>query len=223
MPLSDAYATPQLYRAVIHKLDERVDDDIQGDLLAVSRYMEHRLHTFFNKDDTLKTRYFTPAFKIVGGSSNGAGWAESENPWMHLRGYPYLQIDPIADVTGLVITVDTDRDGDFADETALVSADYVLLPRNALVGPEPLPYTYIQQRNDFHWQPYSEVKIDAIWGWPAVPKAVERACCHLTALLRIETPRATTITQMEQSIGASKECQAILDNLMSAYKVQLPI
>lgn len=231
MGITDAYATPQMYRALLHSSDPGQDEDIQGDLLAITRYLERYLHVFFNKDDDLVTRYYTPTNRVrspnpwysAGGS--GIGFAETENPWLHVRGEPILNIDPIADTTGMSIVVDTDRDGSYVGESPLSASDYILLPRNALVGPEPGPYTSISRPVGFTWVPGCEVKITAIWGWPAVPKAIERATVHLTGILRIETPRATSrISEMDGTIAASKACQDILQSLAkTAYKRQLPV
>lgn len=223
--LSDAYATPQLYRALIHKSDPGQDEDVRGDLLAVSRYLEGKLHTFFNKDDELTLRYFDAPIRMNNNSwsnawtASGIGYAEMENPFRYMQGGPLISIDPIADITGLEIFVDTNRD--YAYSTLLASTDYILLPRNALVGPEPRPYDTLSRTNNSNWVPGANLKINAIWGWPAVPKAIERACVHITAILRIESPRATSsVDVMDRAVGASKECQDIVHNLMRSYNKQ---
>jgi len=220
MALSDPYATPQQYRLSIHKTDQDEEEELLRDLIGVSRVMEKELHTFFNKDDQLVFRYYDAPYTAGANPWMGTSYAEAENPWRHLRGEPYLYPDPIADATGIEIWVDSNRDETYS--TQLTPTDYLLLPRNALVGPEPLPYKYIARRDNNNWVPGANFKIKAIWGWPAVPVAIERACIHITAILRIESPRATaTIDQMGSAIGASKECQDILGKLMKPYKREL--
>src|SRR4051812_22320857 len=175
MTLSDAYATPGLYRNLIHKSDSGQDEELRGDLLAVSRYLEYKLKDFFNKDDELTVRYFETTSKSVvsAWSSSGIGYAESENPYRYLRGEPYVNVDSIADITGLIIAVDDNRDLSYS--TILNPSQYLLHPRNALVGPEPRPYQYIARPAGSNWTPGANLKITAIWGWPAVPKPIERA------------------------------------------------
>lgn len=221
MSLSDSYATPQLYRALIHKSDPGQDEEVHGDLLAVSRYLEYKLHTFFNKDDELTLRYFDAPIKVAPNawSASGVGYAEMENPFRYMQSGPYISVDPIADITGMEIFVDDNRDGSYSTE--LITSDYILLPRNALVGPEPRPYDTLVRSNGSNWVPGANLKINAIWGWPAVPKAIERACIHITAILRIESPRATSsVDVMDRAVGASKECQDIIHNLLKPYKKQ---
>lgn len=221
MSLTDAYGTPALYRALIHKSDPGQDEEVRGDLLAVSRYLEYKLHTFFNKDDALTFRYFDAPLRIVDRpwTQSGIGFAESENPYRYMQGGPYVSVDPIASLTGLQIFTDDNRDNTYV--TQLATTDYLLLPRNALVGPEPRPYDTIARTNNSNWVPGANLKINAIWGWPSVPKAIERACIHITAILRIESPRATnSIDQMDNVVGTSKECNDIIHNLLKPYRKQ---
>lgn len=220
MSLSDAYASPGLYRNLIHKSDPGQDEDVRGDLEAVSRYLEYKLHQYFNKTDDLEVRYFDAPTKVSPLPAwSSVGWAESENPYRYLQGGPYIDIEPICDITGLIVQVDTNRDLTYP--TTLTASEYVLLPRNALTGPEPKPYSSIIKPNQSNWAPGAGLKITAIWGWPSVPKAIQRACVHLTAILRIESPRATnSIDNMDNVVGASKECQDILHNIMKPYRRQ---
>lgn len=219
MSLSDAYATPGQYRASIHKSDPSQDEDLLVDLEAISRIVEAELHEFFNKDDNLVIRYYDARFSPLNNAwlGSGVGYAESENPWRYLRGEPFLDVDPIADITGMQIHLDINRDETYTQ--LLTTADYILLPRNALVGPEPKPYTQLMRTNNGVWVPGANFKINAIWGWPQVPKAIQRATIQLAALLRIETPRAySSIDHLSGAMAASQECQDIITSLKRAYK-----
>lgn len=221
MTLSDPYATPGQYRLSVRKTDNGKDEDILEDLIAVSRHIESCLHTFFNRDDELVIRYFDVPYTINRNPwyNHGVGYAESENPWLYMRGEDTVEVDPIADITGLEIFVDTNRDETYSQQ--LVISDYILLPRNALVGPEPKPYYILRKSTNTNWVPGANLKINAIWGWPQVPKPIERAVIQLTGILRIETPRATArITDLDGTIKASKECQEIIHSLMKPYNKQ---
>ena len=107
--------------------------------------------------------------------------------------------------------------------TTLATTDYELLPLNANRGPEPRPYTRIGMTS---WGKYSSfsagerVEVTAQFGWPAVPEAIQRACIHLTAILRLETPRATRrIAELGDVIETSQDAQFIVKQLVDQYKV----
>lgn len=197
MAISDAYATALEYRASVNKDDTSEDAEILTDLTAVSRYMERKLGgRCFNKDASAVKRTFTPTHSSV------------------------LDIDDLVLVT--TIKIDEDADGSFADETALATTDYLLLPRNAAVGPEPSPYTMVELPS---WStkgtftPQCPVEIDAVWGWPAVPAAINRACIHLTGVLRLETPRSSrSVSDVGMILETSSEARGIITDLMRVYR-----
>lgn len=216
MAIDDAYSTPQAYRDALTKRDAGKNEDIEADLLATSRYLERCLHTFFTKDDEPVARYYTPKHTTM-----KDGWAEAENPWMYLKGEQYLHTDPIASLVDLEVVVDTDRDFDYNDETPLASNSYILLPRNALTGPEPAPYTDIMKTDLSVWTPGAEVKVTAVFGWPQVPKVIERLTIQLCGILRFESPRARAITEIDSTMEASRDAQAIIHEFKRAYRKQL--
>lgn len=216
MPIGDAYATAAEYRAVVQKTDTGQDAEIAQDLLAVSRYLERRLGRFFNKDTVAQDRiYVTPP----AGRGLAPGWAEAENPFRAAGLARVLYIDDLAEVPTSV-AMDLDRDGVY--ETTLSAADYELLPRNAPLGPEAEPYTAIELSPGGKyaaWPPAVRVRVRGIWGWPAVPAAIKRATIHLTALLRLETPRASRqmTAGLDTVIETSREAQGIVDELARYY------
>lgn len=204
-----SYCTPAKYRAVIRRTDPAKDEDIQDDIEAISRLVDKELNRSFALDETPTIRYFRTKYA-------GRVDAEAENPWRALRGEYDLDIIDIADATGIEIKVDINRDQTFSE--TLEASQYQLYPRNALTGPEPRPYTQVH-RLDSVWLPDTEVSIEAIFGWPSVPKAIELAVAHMVGILRIESPRATSrITELEGVVRASDECQLILHRLKSAYE-----
>ena len=197
MAITDSYATTEEYRAKSGGTDAGGDEQISDDLEAVSRWLEHELGQFFNVDDEDVTRLYTPA--------------QAASLWID-----NLSADPTS------IKIDSDNDGDFSDETALAAADYELLPFNALVGPEPGPYTRIKLTPWGAKSSWKNLRVQIIgkWGWPSVPRGVKESTIEFTRLWRMESPRATTqITELDGVVGMSRSAQSMLDKLMSKYKV----
>lgn len=219
--VTDAYADAATYRAVIGKSDTGDDTAIELDLLAISRYVDQLCGQFFTKDASQVARvYRTRAYYGSMLTSMPLGWAEAENPW---RWGPYtrlLQVDNMA-AAPTSIVIDENDDGVF-DDTPLTSSDYELWPQNAAQGPETNPWTAIyipphSTRSGF--APGKQVQITTQWGWPAVPGAVVRATCHLTGILRLESPRATSqVNEIGTVLGVSKAGQSIIADLLKQYR-----
>jgi hypothetical protein len=197
MSISAAYETAANYRAVVGSTDSGKDAEILIDLTAVSRYLEGRLGRFFTKDATPVARVYLPP-------TNSAT----------------LRVDDLA-AAPTAIKLDTSGDNTFA--TTLAATDYELLPLNAARGPEVRPFTVIRLTP---WGNYSgflttqRVQVTAQFGWPAVPVPVKRATIHLTAILRLETPRATNrIPELGDAMNASPEAQHIIRQLTDSYAV----
>ena len=220
MAVSDAYATAETYRAILEKSDSSKDDEILVDLKAVSRLLDRKLNRFFTQEPAV-TRTYMP--KPQGPAR--FGWAEAENPFVAGGLARVLYIDDLVSVT--TIKIDEDRDGVFGDETALVAADFELLPRNAPLGSDPAPYSSIEltewgAKNAF--TPGALVEVIGTWGWPAVPGPIASATVHLTGILRLETPRATRRIQesMDSSFETSRAATDIIGELVRNYRrVQL--
>lgn len=199
MALSDPYVIAAEYRAAIKPdADGASDAAILIDLKAISRHLERKLGRFFNKDVADVTRVYIPQIDS-----------------------PRLWIDDLS-VAPTSIKVDRDCDGSFADETALVATDYDLYPLNAGFQPEPEPYTAIilttwGTLNTFSTT--SRVQVIGKFGWPAVPEAIRGATVQLTALYRLETPRATRrIPEMGDAIESSPDAQRIIRDLYMRYR-----
>lgn len=96
----------------------------------------------------------------------------------------------------------------------VVTTDYVKLPRNAAVGPEPQPYRQVEGS----WGWGAELDITAIWGWPAVPSAIKTATIELTRIWRIESPRASSsIQEVNVFVGMSSVAKNLLAAIPDAY------
>lgn len=196
MSVDASYATAAQYRAVINATDSGKDPEIENDLAAVSRYIDGKLMRFFGKDNG-------PIARIYEIQENQKSF------WLD-------------DISGVPIAVRMDLDCDGVFETTLESTDFELLPLNADKGPEPRPFMSIRMTP---WGKYgsfkagARVEVTAKFGWPAVPKAIERAAIHLTAIVRLETPRATRrIPDLGESIEASPDAMSIIRQLMDRYK-----
>lgn len=217
MAIGDAYATAADYRAVVSKSDTGEDAEILSDLKAISRYIDLRTGRFFGKDAAVVARVYTVP------DGRGAPWVDPfyRTPWNTPIGGVPLEVDDIASVTGLLIRADTNQDGTFPGPD-WAATDYVLEPANAALGPEPMPYTRVLLPS---WSTQSglsggqRVRITAVWGWPAVPDAIVRATCHLTGILRLESPRATSrVNELGEQMSTSKQAQDIVQSLVRVYR-----
>ena len=200
MAVTDAYATAAAYRKLISKTDSAEDAEIDMDLKAVSRYLDRMLGRSFTKDAEAVARIFV------------------RQP----QGDPrVLWVDDLA-VVPASIKIDENGDGGFAGETALAAHDFELWPLNADKGPEPRPWTMIHlppSGGRAGWPAGRRVEVTAQWGWPAIPEAIARATAHLTAVLRLETPRATRrVPELGDAFEASREAQGIVRELAGAYR-----
>lgn len=209
MPVNDAYETAANYRAAINKVDTGQDGAILTDLTAVTRYMERHLGRFFTKDASAVDRDY-----IAQGS--GPVYPEAENPYRYVSGANVLYVD---DMAAAPVSVLVDDNDDGVPETAYTA--YQLLPLNATKGPEARPYTALQLADwSSHqvWPPHRLVRVNAVFGWPAIPESIKRACIHLTAILRLETPRAQrAVSDTGEILGASTEARGIIRDLMKPY------
>lgn len=201
MAIADAYATAAEYRAQVQKTDDGEDTEIERNLLAVSRLIERETGRTFNRDASATTRVYIPTDQRI------------------------LSIEDVVSVSA--VTVDESDDRSFAGDTALDTSLYELWPLNAATGAEPEPYTQIY-RADANWPGvlnvqtartrFYRVQVTGIHGWPAVPAPIKEACIWLTAILRLESNRATS--RMDEAgiiIGTSRAAQDIIERLKARY------
>ena len=199
MAITDAYATAATYRAVISKSDTAEDAEIDNDLKAITDYLEKELGCFFTKDASAVARqYFPPP-------NSGR----------------LLHTHYIGDSAGLIVKSDDNEDG--TAEITLAATDYRLHPQNAELDPEAKPWRGLMLNNwgDVSvWVPGRLYEVTAVFGWPAVPQAIERATIHLAAILRLESPRSTRriAEGFSEAFESSRPAQDILTDLRSHYK-----
>lgn len=205
--VTDAYATTDDYRQAIDKQDLDADPVIEVDLMAISRWLDKRLDRFFGQE----------------GSDLAPVTREYEIPLSSTA--PRLPIDDLVTLTSIGI----DTDGDGSINVVLSAAEYRLFPLNARLGSEPHPYDRIAlfpggvagSTNDViagigAFPPV--LRIAGVWGWPAVPEAIKRATIQLTALWRLDTPRATTqISELGTTSGVGKRAMSIVDEVPRVY------
>lgn len=225
MAISDAYATRAQYRNVmgdntVDTADPAQDTLLDEQLTAASRYMEGRLRRFFTLDASAVDRVF-----IVqkAGERVGESYANVDADDKRML---HLPVD-IGNAT-VALTRDTDDDGSFADETAVPTTNWELWPLNAAAGPEAWPWTSIRILNSSTisiWDPGERIQVNAQFGWPAVPEAVQFACIKLVSLIRVEGALATNTLQMgfEQVEETSPEAKVLLQNLIREYGRELPL
>ena len=124
------------------------------------------------------------------------------------------------------VTIDSDNDGSFADETALslteFTGDVIYHPLGGLLG-QSEPITGIEMTGNGtqyrSWPRNLMVQIIGKHGWPAIPDPIKAAVIQLTGILRLETARATNqITNVDTTIAASPPAQRIINDLMNAYR-----
>jgi len=196
MAIGDAYATAAEYRAVTGMVDTSQDTAILNSLKSISRHVEFKCRRFFNKDSADQTRiYVVPA--------------DCSTLW-------------IDDMSAAPTSIKIDEDLDGTYETTLAATDFELWPLNALLEPEPRPYMQIcltPWGDRAIFSKGERVQVIGKFGWPAVPESIKQATIHLAAILRLESPRATTrIPEMGDVIGTSPEAQHILRQIVDKYK-----
>ncbi len=218
MAITDAYATAAEYRAALSGQDSGNDTQVLLELKACSRFMERRAQTFWTVDVSDATREFYPD----PGGTDQLVTVKAGGVLANIRGARELFIPPLS-AAPTTIKIDSDLDGLFTDETALASTDYELRPLNAPDGPEAEPYTSIVLTPWGNWGAWpigAKVQIIGKWGWPAIPDGVKQACIQLTAIWRLESPRATMdVSQGFDTLTAiSPQAANIVRELLNLYR-----
>ena len=89
---------------------------------------------------------------------------------------------PIDDIAGTAITIQTSTQANGTFDVTFTTTDYQLEPLNANLDGIPWAFDRIRAVGDFAFPMVSAsfgeqalVKVTAVFGWPAVPKAIEQA------------------------------------------------
>ena len=123
--ITDAYITADEYRSAKGDSAREGVGDLEDDIAAVCQLIDAITHQAFTKDAAVVNRTWWGD-----GSARLKVWGQNNCPG-------------IATATGLIVKIDRDNDGSFADETAVASGDYELWPPHAALGREPQPYREI--------------------------------------------------------------------------------
>ena len=151
MALTNAYTTLNAVKAAL-RISDAVDDTlIEMSIDAASRAIDgYCQRQFYNAGTAV--RYFASADELV------------------------CQID---DLAGTAITLETSSVNVNEYDITWEPSDYQLEPLNGVQAGQVWPYTRIRARENFLFPVENElalVKVTGVWGWPAIPKAIEFAC-----------------------------------------------
>ncbi len=176
MAISDQYVATEVYMEHVGRDNTSKEAEIDRALKTVSRWIEAKTERHFTQSDS-ETRLF-----IAGG----------RHTTLVEGGRVFRPLEDIVSVSS--IKIDKDKDGSFADETALAATDYQLFPLNAALRPIVEPFTEIRLTewgDESVWPDGAPVEIIGIFGWPAVPEGIQQVCLDVTGILLMDTPRAT--------------------------------
>lgn len=144
-------------------------------------------------DDTLLTNAIDAASRFVDGHCQRDFGAASGTATKDYIPSGLMERLPILDATAVLsVKIDDDLDGSFAT-TLVAGVDYQLEPVNSEVSGLDWPYTSIVPIEDGYWPiEYGRktVRVEATYGWPAVPAAVEQATLMQASRLfaRLDSP-----------------------------------
>lgn len=144
-------------------------------------------------DDTLLTNAIDAASRFVDGYCHRDFAAASGTATKDYIPSGLMERLPILDATTVVsVKIDDDLDGSFAT-TLVAGVDYQLEPVNSELSGLDWPYTSIVPIEDGYWPiEYGRktVRVEATYGWPAVPAAVEQATLMQASRLfaRLDSP-----------------------------------
>lgn len=191
------YATADEYRAVFgsqNSLDENAR--VEAALAAVSDLVANECGRFFGKDDAPVARIYLPTVTSR-----------------------TLFVGDLA-AAPTVVKIDTDNDGDFADEEAVTG--FEAWPLEAAYAAEPRPYYEVHLPS---WASQGafiagqRVQVTAVRGWPAVPNGIKRATIELAGMLLMQSPRSTS--RYDETIGSfvssSREARGLIERLKQQY------
>ena len=167
MAITNGYCTlaelkPELRIPVL--FDNTDDTRLEVAIAAASRQIDAHCGRFFWQDPAVHTREF------------------------YANDYRRCEVDDISTTTGLIVQVDDDDDGVF-ETTLTISTDFILRPLNAADRVPVWPYDELVLVDAINGNfPMSSsgrpgVRVQARFGWPAIPDDVKKACLVQSAML----------------------------------------
>lgn len=165
MALTNAYTTLQTVKAAL-RITDNVDDTL----------IENAINTASRMIDGYCQREFYNA------GTAARVFAASEEL--------YVDVD---DLAGTAITLQTDDQADGAFDITWSTSDYQLEPLNGKLAGQAWAYTRIRATDNYLFpveNGLALVKVTGVWGWPAVPQAIEYATIMQSQRLfkRLDSP-----------------------------------
>lgn len=165
MALTNAYTTLQTVKAAL-RITDNVDDTL----------IENAINTASRMIDGYCQREFYNA------GTAARVFAASEEL--------YVDID---DLAGTAITLQTDDQANGAFDITWTPSDYQLEPLNGKLAGQAWAYTRIRAAENYLFpveNGLALVKVTGVWGWPAVPQAIEYATIMQSQRLfkRLDSP-----------------------------------
>lgn len=164
------YTTLDLLRADLRipAADTTRDARLTGLIAAASRVIDDHCDRRFWADAAATARVFRTRDRVVDDDDG-----------------QLLLVDDIADDTGLVVEA-----ANATTWTTLVdSVDTV--PDNALTRYRPVTGLRLDTAC---WSTWRRIRVTAVWGWPAVPEPVSRACLVMAARMHRDIPDSVAAT-----------------------------
>ena len=151
------YGDLTTFKQLLSITDTNRDALLTMALTSASRQIEKLTSRRFYLDQVVSDRYYTPdrreAWYVSGGS---------------------IQVDDIGSTTGLVVAEGyTPWNGVGATTFTPVTNDITLMPDNALAIGRPI--TALRRAIGTIVDPYIQLRVTALWGWPQVPDEVVQA------------------------------------------------
>lgn len=203
--ITDPAVSVALYKQAIHVSNDDSDETIRRQLDFATEWLWDKCGQFFTKDASAVERIFRAKY--------------SDRLDLDYEG----NCPGIATTSGLIIKVDTDNDGSFADETAWASTDYELHPLQADKGPNPEPWNVIKTTpwGTKTFRPGGLVSVTAVFGHPSVPAIVKEVVIEWTAVWRMESPRATAqVNELDQIESVSPYHLGMLKRAIEACRTK---
>lgn len=150
--MANEYAALSLLKNSLGISDYLRDDLLNQALASASRSIDRTCGQRFYLDTSTSQRTYNPARRVCADESG-----------------ELLLIDPIGSLTGLV--VETGSGSSWAAIT-----DYETYPDNAIA--DGVPVTGLLRASSlwsWNYGSTTRVRVTALWGWPAVPEAIETA------------------------------------------------
>jgi hypothetical protein len=129
----------------------------------------------------------------------------------------------IDDLAGTAITLQTDAQANGSFEITWTPSDYQLEPLNGISNGQASPYTRIRATLNYLFPTTNDlalVKVTGVWGWPAIPAAVETACIIQSQRIfkRFDSPLGVVGFGDMGAIRVSRQLDPDVAEMLSQYR-----